>query len=476
MSSNVVSAIAQSLKLSLAVKVLNFVINVLVVRGASMPDLGKIHVSLQLLLSACLFMLKEGFRRAALRDSDADNGHRVMTLGLLATILLIIPGGFCAYSHSTGERLLLLAILAAAVTAEAAAELPLFVHVATRGSLTIRNACDMVSGLVRSVALIAGVALLGDVPLAFALAQLCAAVAVLVIALRGLAPSSLFRRFALPTSISFEMIIMSVQKFFLAEGEKMLSVALLSPEAIGQLALVNNVGSLILRLIFAPIEDIASSALAVQKSSPQSRMKTLQSIFLIQVSIALLAIAFGPPCARAALHILYGSQWSASDAVVLLLQSYCFLLLPFAANGSLEAYFFATAAAPRITSSLAAQWAAFAALVAVSWACLPALGPLAILLGNAVSMLLRSLYCLTIFDSAAQPLHPQLKPVALRIAAGAAAARLALFSLPEHWLLPPASPSRAALTQCAVVGAVALLTLLSVRRPFTSALTSVKSS
>lgn len=475
-SGDVIGAIAQSLKITLAIKVANFLINVLVVRFSSMPDLGKIHVNLQLLVSACLFVLKEGFRKAALRDINAENGFRVITLGLLVTICLVVPVAFLAYSYVTGECALLLVPLAAAVVMEALAELPLFAHVATKGCLTTRNTCDTMSGLARSIALIAGVSFFGgDVPLAFAAAQLVAAAAVLIIASRGLEASHLCRRIELPSAVSFEIIAMSVQKFFLAEGEKMLSVALLSAEAIGQLALVNNVGSLILRLIFAPIEDIASCAMAVQKSSAQMRMKTLQSIFLIQVSIALMGVAFGPQCARAALHVLYGAQWSASDVVVQLLQFYCILLLVFATNGSLEAYYFAAADASRVRSSLACQWFSFAAFVAVSYVCLPVYGPLAILLGNAVSMLLRSAWCLAIFDSVTDPIHPQLKHVTLRIAAGAAASRLAVFLLPQH-LFHAASPMRASLTQCAVVGGVALLTLLSVRRPFAAALSNVKST
>lgn len=104
-------------------------------------------------------------------------------------------------------------------------------------------------------------------------------------------------------------------------------------------------------------------------------------------------------------------------------------------------------------------------------------GPLSILLGNAVSMLLRSACCLAIFPSVFDPLHPQLKHVVLRIATGAAASRLVMFALPQHWFLvlfPPSSPLRASITQCCVVGGVALLTLLAVRQPFQHALASVK--
>jgi len=224
---NVAAAIASSLQLSLAVKLVNFLINVVIVRYSSMPDLGKIHVNLQLVVSACLFILKEGFRRAAYRDADHSNGHRVMTLGLLVTVSAIIPAIVFAYTYLANESVLLMALLAAAIVVEALAELPLFVHVATLGNLTIRNTCDMTSGLVRSLALITGVSLLRDVPLAFALAQLLAASSVLLISLRRLPPSSLLRPLRYPAALSHEMIAMSIQKFFLAEGKRTLSVSLL---------------------------------------------------------------------------------------------------------------------------------------------------------------------------------------------------------------------------------------------------------
>jgi hypothetical protein len=178
MTSNVVGAIAKSLKLSLAVKLVNFFINVLIVRYSTMPDLGKIHVNLHLVVSACLFMLKEGFRKCALRDVDPDNGLRVMTLGVLVTILLITPCVVCGYTYVMGERVLLMATLTAAIVAEVLAELPLYAQVATKGNLTIRNTGDLIASIVRSVTLIAGMVVMQDVPLAFAVAQLSAAAAV----------------------------------------------------------------------------------------------------------------------------------------------------------------------------------------------------------------------------------------------------------------------------------------------------------
>ena len=199
-----------------------------IVQDDAPPDLGKIHVNLQLVISACLFMLE--FRKAALRDCSTDKSHRVITLGVLVSIVFVVPCVVCAYTFVTGERVLLMGTLAAAVVAEVLAELPLFVHVATKGNLTMRNTCDMISSLVRSLALIAGITLFNDVPLAFTAAQLSAAVSVLIIFMRDLAPTMIFRPFQYPTALSCEMIFMSFQKFFLAEDKRMLSA-----DAIGQL-------------------------------------------------------------------------------------------------------------------------------------------------------------------------------------------------------------------------------------------------
>ena len=475
MTTDVVGAIAKSLKLALLIKILSFLINVLVVRFSSILDFGKISVNFHLVVSVSLFVLKEGFRRSALRDADPANAVCVIFQGIAVTVGAITPLIITGYTYVTGENVALMCIVGGAIIVEAIAELPLLLQVTSYKNLTIRNTCDMTSSLVRSITLIAGVVLLENVPLAFAFGQLFAAVTVLIIGARGIPLIGLVRVIQFPSWKSSEMIVMAVQKLFLAEGEKMLAVALLDPEAIGQLGLVNNIGSLVLRLVFAPIEDIAFTALAAEKRSTSDRKRILQSVFMIQSSIGLMGLAFGPQSAQAVLHILYGSEWSSSPSVVILLQFYCVLLLLFALNGSLESYYFAVGDASRIRFSLITQWVAFGALVGTAWFSLPIFGPLAILLGNAVSMMLRIGCCLTVFESVWDPVHENLQRVALQIIIGGMLSYLALWMIPEHPVFS-SSALGVALTQCASVGSVAVLTLLSVRRPVVFALSSVKSS
>lgn len=475
MTTDVVGAIAKSLKLSLLVKILSFLINVLVVRFSSITDFGKISVNFQLVVSVSLFVLKEGFRRSALREPDPANAVCVIFQGIAVTVGAITPLIITGYTYVTGENVGLMCTVAGAIIVEALAELPLLLQVSSHKNFGTRNTCDMMSSLVRSITLIAGVVVLENVPFAFAFAHICAAATVLIIASRGIPLISLVRVLQFPSSISSEMIVMAVQKLFLAEGEKMLAMALLDPEAIGELGLVNNIGSLVLRLVFAPIEDIAFTGLAAEKTSTSDRKRILQSVFMIQASIGLLGLAFGPQCAQAVLHILYGSQWSSSPSVVLMLQFYCVLLLLFALNGSLESYYFAIGDASRIRFSLITQWIAFGAFVGTAWFSLPMFGPLAILLGNAVSMMLRIGSCLTVFESVWDPVHEKLKRVALQIIVGGIVSYFALWMIPQHHVFS-SSALRVALTQCASVGSVAVLTLLSVRRPVVLALSNVKSS
>ncbi|CAD7936454.1 unnamed protein product [Amoebophrya sp. A120] len=60
------------------------------------------------------------------------------------------------------------------------------------------------------------------------------------------------------SELARSMLVLSVQKLALAEGEKMLLVYLFPDPAVwGTFALVTNLGSLVLRLLFAPIEDLA---------------------------------------------------------------------------------------------------------------------------------------------------------------------------------------------------------------------------
>merc|ERR1712048_1134828 len=67
------------------------------------------------------------------------------------------------------------------------------------------------------------------------------------------------------------MLIMAGQKMLLGEGEKILLLFIFKEETWGVYALVSNFGSLILRLLFAPVEEIAFSFFAVNSENGKKK-------------------------------------------------------------------------------------------------------------------------------------------------------------------------------------------------------------
>lgn len=184
--------------------------------------------------------------------------------------------------------------------------------------------------------------------------------------------------------------LQAFQKHFLAEGEKMVLVAVESSYNQGVYGLVNNLGSLVARLVFQPIEEAAfasfttaatipsvppepekderthsetkptagaapgprSRGAATEKeaeakgaaaaaAAPEANLgaEALSLIALTRVVLVLglLGVTFGPPNARLVIHMLYSYAWSSGEAPGLL-GHYCLYLLAMALNGVTEAF------------------------------------------------------------------------------------------------------------------------------------------
>jgi O-antigen/teichoic acid export membrane protein len=255
---------------------------------------------------------------------------------------------------------------------------------------------------------------------------------------------------------------MAVQKLVLAEGERILSLMFLSPEEIGLVSMVSNLGSLVLRLVFAPIEEIAFTAFAVQRSSEESKKLILKSVVLVETSVGLLSAMFGPPLCEAVLTVLYGTKWVEATY---LLQIYSLMILVFALNGCFEAYFFAVADSKRMRYSFIAQWVAFGSLVA-SVSLFAHWGPIAILIGNTGSMIVRIVWASTSFLKISDPVHPSSLKVYRNIAIGAIVSALAIRTVKDQTVY----------MQLLVGGSLALVTVLSILSTLRATITDIDSS
>ena len=473
------AALRESLASALVMKVVSFAISVLTVRWSSLAEYGKVTVNFRLIVSLSLFLLKEGCRRAALRADTVKRGRAIVFIGIVFTCLVAIPGIILAYARmiDSHEDQAVLAVIGAALIVEAIAELALFEHAAVAGNLGVRNRADTLANLVRSLVILAMLMMGFSGTLSYTVSKFCDSCVLAIVAFNGvhtvipslgsILPTLKDKAITIPL---MEMSVMSFQKLFLTEGERMLSLGFFSPDEIGLLGMVSNLGSIVLRLLFAPIEDIAFTALSRTKNRPERR-RVLQSVLFIEAAFGLLALTFGPPVSHSALLVMYGSRWSGTTAVPLL-QVYCGMILLFALNGCFEAYYFAVADSRQIRLSLVAQWVAFALFGGTTWA-LAAYGPIAILIGNAVSMVARIAWTFTVFDSWSEPVHPLLSFIIKRILIGATIAVAALRLV--HFGTFISSSVHVAVAQLAMAGAVGMATLASIFRPIKLVLSDVKS-
>ena len=408
-------ALSESLSSSLAIKAASFLISVWTVRVSSVADYGRLSVNFQLVISLSLFLLKEGFRRSALRLGQSE----VIVLGSAVTCTIIIPlvtFVFFIYFETTVSIWTVL-VLIVSLELESLSEIPLFHHAVNLKNLQVRNRAETWAGFSRSVVMLVLLVFIGEPILAFSVSQLVSAWILIIVTLKAgfpihSIPLSVGNCFKAPIrSQLFTMVGMSAQKFFLSEGERILTLYFLNPLEIGLLSVVTNLGSLVLRLVFAPIEDIAFTALA---SSPSGRLRVFQSVLVIESTVGLIALCFGPPIAESVLAVMYGSKWLAAAS---LLSTYSGMIFLFAINGCFEAYFYATVDSTKIQIGGLVQLVSFFSMFLVVWS-LSSLGPLAVLLGSSISMLVRIAWASTSLNRFRDALHPFTSRILTRVLIG----------------------------------------------------------
>lgn len=118
-----------------------------------------------------------------------------------------------------------------------------------------------------------------------------------------------------------------------------------SARATGVYGEVQNLGSVVVRMVFWPVEnaafrsfsDAGASGTEGKEEQTHQHVPQLQLLLRAVLLAALLACAFGPNYSFAAIHVLMSRSWSATEAPSVL-AAYTAYLLCLAVNGVLEAY------------------------------------------------------------------------------------------------------------------------------------------
>ncbi|ANZ77750.1 BA75_04900T0 [Komagataella pastoris] len=210
-----------------------------------------------------------------------------------------------------------------------------------------------------------------------------------------------------PRSISYWKNIF-VQIFFkhvLTEGDKFIVNYLCSPEEQGIFALVNNYGSLITRMVFAPIEEslrLYFTKLISQDSSRKTYHQVctvLKNILIFYKYLSLFIVIFVPFNSKFIFSMLLGNNWASSTDAFKVYWIY----IPFlAVNGVTEATFYSTVEdATRLFSY--SKYMVVCSIAFITSATLlikgTGLSVVGLIIANCVNMLLRIIYCSNLINS-----------------------------------------------------------------------------
>jgi len=441
-SSKLESSIYISVANSIGIKIVSFMISILTARFSSMSDFGKLSVQYQLFVSIALFLLKEGFRKSAIRQDDGQVAKSTAFWGVLVSIFVVCVSGFVGviYFHIPHVPVIL---TCTGLLIEAIAEIFLIHHIVIFDSISIRTNAETWATFSRSISLLGALIWTRSADMAFGISQIIYGLVwflILGYPVLGSEQPVVGRLRDFPVSALgdlAEMSLLAVQKLFLTEGERILAVSFLTSEEMGRLGLVTNLGSIVLRIIFAPIEDIAFTGLA-RSTKLIDRLQIVQSVFGIEISIGVLGAVFGPLVSSHAIRILYGPEWAGNTEVVTSLSAYCALLLLYGANGALEAFNSATANSSKVRASMVFQALAFFTFVAVSIVCHSwlQLGTISIIIGNGISMIVRILFvAFSAFPHPRDFIHVRLGQVILRIVIVGLVCGFVLHLIPDRSML-----------------------------------------
>lgn len=188
-------------------------------------------------------------------------------------------------------------------------------------------------------------------------------------------------------------------KHLLTEGDKLIINSLCTVEEQGIYALLSNYGSLLTRLLFAPIEESLRLFLARLLSSHNQKnlklaIEVLVNLTRFYIYLSLMIIVFGPVNSSFLLQFLIGSKWS-TTSVLDTIRVYCFYIPFLSLNGIFEAFFQSVATGDQILKHSYFMMAFSGIFLLNSWALIEKLklSIEGLILSNIINMILRILYC-----------------------------------------------------------------------------------
>ncbi|CAH0478030.1 unnamed protein product [Peronospora belbahrii] len=442
-------------------RLITFAANSFVLRKLHLHVTGTVTIQLELVL-ASIFLLRDGFRLAFLRMPSLDfkgpsnEKHiylqQLVNVAWLSTVvswmvasllfLYIMVSDTLKDDETMTGYVTVLSMYCCAAMIEALAE-PMYVLAHASVLVSWQVAAQSAAFLVRAVVQYMGVVMLELNLIAYGIAELSYAVTLLVMFMvlywrRIYVLSSEKDKFALTTmtqllpgkpdgnidwyhaelmALMVPLTVQSGVKYLLAEGDKWVLTGFASLQAMGVYGLVSNLGSLVPRIVFLPIEEATKTvfsklALAQKQKSDQKNDKEInnksradgQTLLLVLLKlmnlVGLLFVCFGTSYAYTLAMLLYGAE-KARQGVGAALAVYCAYIPFLGVNGICEAVVHAIGNDYELMqlNKLLGVFFAIYALSALVFMQVLDWGTFGLILANCVNMGCRILYCLAFLAS-----------------------------------------------------------------------------
>jgi len=370
--------------LNVGQKLVSFALNQALVRWTSPEVFGMASVQLELLLSTMLFLSREGIRLALLREklNTRAQVQRFVNLSWLpSAILCLISVGLAVWGavqqtpSSAVSRVSFLYCVGAVL--EAAGE-PWVNMFQNQAELVPKMKAESVGVLVKSAVTFLCVAFLGLEVVGFGIAQIAYGLVYLLVLISHTTTIQVGRKNCVASfkeflprfvsakdddepeqgtvfgrraiSIAFSAFGSSVLKHFLTEGDKIFLSLTQSHYDQGIYALANNYASLIVRVLFLPLEDSSrvafsklSQQITTQRDTRHSREALHQSRQLFARLLRFVGLIgmvfplFGPSYVKLAVRYAFNTKWRGTE-IEQTLVAFCFYIFVLGINGISEAF------------------------------------------------------------------------------------------------------------------------------------------
>ncbi|EME30043.1 oligosaccharidyl-lipid flippase, MOP family [Galdieria sulphuraria] len=200
--------------------------------------------------------------------------------------------------------------------------------------------------------------------------------------------------------ITFYSVLRACPKFLLGDGENIILILLNDIKGRGNYKFSANLGSLILRFLFRPLEEQAHIVFSRYASDYLERSKRARVLnewkhFLCTLlrfeivlcsSLCILGPFFIPDC----IALFFGNQWKSS---VFLLECYSYYIFAMGLNGLLEAFYTSVGDRRAIANYTYYSWFISLCYLGLAYFLSQRIGIVGLLIANIANMFARSLFC-----------------------------------------------------------------------------------